>query len=194
MLNLTKVIVSENEREMLRMALKVGLWAEQKVPGGGQLLTPLRLGSLVQGRVEKLWLRLTRVHQLPQLVHQSFITQSRVRCLGEGWILTEHAQNLVSGWTETLVFSSGTAGRCSLKKIPTHSRYRPTQANTASINAHFFDLVSQQSEGANTLGAVNQPDVMRRVSLDQAQQPLHLCRTPVNCKTKKQPNSTLTSD
>lgn len=39
---------------------------------------------------------LTRVHELPQLVDQSFITQSRVCCLGEWWILTEQTQDLMS--------------------------------------------------------------------------------------------------
>lgn len=80
----------------------MGPWVEKNVLTGRLLLTQLIFGSFVQEKVKIAWVRLTRVHQLPELVDQSFITQCRVRCLGEGWILTEHAQNLVSDWTETL--------------------------------------------------------------------------------------------
>lgn len=95
---------------MLRITLKMGPWAEQNILSGRLLVTQLIFGSVVQEKVKITWVRLTRVHQLPELVDQSFVTQRRVRRLGEGWILTEHAQNLMSGWTETLEFSSRTVG------------------------------------------------------------------------------------
>lgn len=74
-----------------------------------------------------MWVHLTRVHQLPELVDQSLITQRRVRCLGEGWILTEHAQDLMSDWTETVEFSP--------ENVPIY----PKHANFASRNASFSD-------------------------------------------------------
>lgn len=86
---------------MLRITLKMGPWAEQNILTGRLLMTQLIFGSVVQEKVKIMWVRLTRVHQLPELVDQSFVTQRRVRRLGEGWILTEHAQNLMSDWTET---------------------------------------------------------------------------------------------
>ena len=43
--------------------------------------------------------RLTWVHKLPELVNQSFVTQSWVSCLCERWIFTEHTQDLMPVWT-----------------------------------------------------------------------------------------------
>lgn len=91
---------------MLRITLKMGPWVGQNILTGRLLLIQLIFGSFVKDKVKVAWVRLTRVHQLPELVDQSFITQRRVCCFGEGWIPTEHAQNLVSDWTETLEFSS----------------------------------------------------------------------------------------
>lgn len=88
-----------------------------------------------------MWVHLTRVHQLPELVNQSLVTQRRVRCLGEGWILTEHAQDLVSDWTETAEFSP--------ENVPTH----PKHANFASRNASFSDPIGLLSERADILAA-----------------------------------------
>lgn len=101
--------------------------AEQDVLTARLLLKQLTFGSFVQKKkVKIMWVHLTRVHQLPELVDQSLVTQRRVRCLGEGWILTEHAQDLMSDWTETVEFSP--------ENVPTH----PKHANFASRNASFF--------------------------------------------------------
>lgn len=47
----------------------------------------------------------TWVHELPQLVHQCFITQARLWCLCERWVLTEHAKDLMSDCGIKNIFS-----------------------------------------------------------------------------------------
>lgn len=56
--------------------------------------------GLSGGEVVSISLFLTRVHQFPELVHKSFGAERRLRCSGEGRILRQHAENLMSAKEE----------------------------------------------------------------------------------------------